>query len=249
LLPFNPSLVYGTGDGQAANMWHDHRTLATGANDDIYLNGNPAFANRFGQPLALTNIKVLYLHMTTGAAGKTLTLGGHPTAPWAWEIGAAANTRDFRDFIFEGNTHDGWTVGGALAAPTIPAVAASGSGATIPTGTYYVKITYINPAGESVGSVVSAGQAITLGQDLVVTSPAAEGNATAYSVYVGTAVGGPFVLQGTTTALASNATLASLVNFGPTPPLVSGAYANSILRIANASGVSMQYDVALWGSP
>lgn len=249
VLPFRVSLANGAGDSQASNVWHDHRTLLTANNDDIYLNGNASFTNKFGVPLNLTNVKIIFLRMTSDAPGLNLTLGNHPGAPWGWEFGAPANTRDFRDFILEGSKHDGWTVGGVVAPAVAPTVAASGSGATIPTGTYFVKVTYNNPAGESLPSPANVGTAITLGQNLVITSPAAAGNATTYNVYVAPASGGPFVIQGAATALASNKTLTSFTGSGATPPIVSTAYQNSILRINNASGTTMTYDIALWGSP
>lgn len=249
VLPFRVSLANGAGSGQASNVWHDQRTLVTASNDDIYLNGNAAFANGFGIPLAMTNVKIILLRMTTGAASKKLVLGNHPTAPWKWDFDLATDKEDFNDWIFRGSRYDGWAVGTPIAAPLIPSVAASGSGATIPTNSYFVKVTYNNAAGESVGSTTSTSTAVTLGQNLVVTSPIASGNATTYSVYVGTAAGGPFVLQGSPTALASNTTLTSLVTAGATPPLATGAYQNSILRIANASGSTMSYDIAIWGSP
>lgn len=248
VMPFTPQLRNGSGYGQVNNAWHDNRTITNGSNDDIYLNGNPSFANKFGVPLSLTSVKAIYLRMTTPATGKTLTLGNHPTAPWAWEFGAPANTRDFHDFILEGDM-DGWVVGGVVGPAVAPTVAASGSGATIPTGTYFVKTTYNNPAGESLPSPANAGTGITLGQNLVITTPPAAGNATTYNVYVASAVGGPYVLQGAPTSLGSNKTLTSLSGTGATPPVSNGAYQNSILRINNASGVSMTYDIALWGSP
>lgn len=249
LFPFQLNLQNGSGASQASDCWHDRRTVANSTNDDIYLNGNAAFTNAFGQPLQLTNVKAIFLRMLTGGAGLFLTVGDHPNAPWEWDFTTLTPARKFADLIFPINRFDGWTVGGPVAAPTIPTMTASGSGGSIPSNTYYVVVTYLNPAGESVGGVHSAGTALTSPANLVVTSPGASGNATTYNVYVGTSTVGPFVLQGSPTAIGTPVTLSSLVNTGATPPLVNGAYQNSILRINNASGGSMQYDIALWGSP
>jgi hypothetical protein len=243
----NQVFTNGTGAGKVQNCWHSNRTVLTGNNDDIYLNGNPSFANKFGTTNAFSIIRAIFLRMVAPVATKNLVLGNHPTAPWGWDFGATSNTRNFADLIIQTSINDGWAVGGALAAPLTPVVGASGSGSTIPNGTYYVWTTYINPAGETVASPVSAGTAISGGQNLVVTTPAASGNATQYNVYVSTSPTGARALQGSATALGSNNTLTALVNFGAVPPTFSSAYVNSILRIANSSGSTLVYDIAVWG--
>jgi hypothetical protein len=93
----------------------------------------------------------------------------------------------------------------AAATPTLaptaaPTLSESGSGGTLPAATYWAQFTESNGYGETQPSPVSASQAITLGQDLVVTFPALQTGNTYRSVYVGTAVGGPFlwVAQGIT---------------------------------------------------
>jgi hypothetical protein len=82
-------------------------------------------------------------------------------------------------------------------------LAESGSGGTLPTATYYVVVTESNGFGETTASPVSAGQAITLGQDLVVTFPALKTGNTSRNTYVGTAVGGPWTLAATGTTAAT----------------------------------------------
>jgi hypothetical protein len=80
-------------------------------------------------------------------------------------------------------------------APTAAAtLAASGSGGTLPAATYWSVFTETNFLGETPASPVSASQAITLGQNLVLTFPALQTNNTARKAYVGLASAGPFRL-------------------------------------------------------
>jgi hypothetical protein len=96
------------------------------------------------------------------------------------------------------------TAQGATAAPTsAPTLSETGSGATLPAATYYVVITESNGFGETTASPASSGQAITLGQNLVVTFPSLKSGNTARNTYVGTASGGPFTLAATGTTAAT----------------------------------------------
>jgi len=105
----------------------------------------------------------------------------------------------------------------ATAAPTAaPTVAQSGSGGTLPAATYYVVVTELNGVGETTVSPVSAGQAITLGQDLVVTFPTLKTGNSSRNTYVGVAVGGPWYL-------AATGTTAATVTFSA--PLPANSYA------------------------
>ncbi|MHB8397335.1 MAG: hypothetical protein ACYDCI_00150 [Candidatus Limnocylindrales bacterium] len=107
--------------------------------------------------------------------------------------------------------------GGGTAAPTAaPTLAESGSGGTLPAATYYVVVTETNGIGETTASPVSLGQAITLGQDLVITPPALQSGNTARNYYVGTASAGPFTLA------ATGQTAATLTISAPLP---SNSYA------------------------
>src|SRR5580692_10478196 len=64
------------------------------------------------------------------------------------------------------------STGGGTVAPTAACtLAASGSGGTLPAATYYVFETETNGIGETTVGPVSASQAITLGQNLVITRP------------------------------------------------------------------------------
>lgn len=84
----------------------------------------------------------------------------------------------------------------AVSAPSSPTLAANGSGNTLPPGTYYVKITYVysityngrtysqetTPSGE-------VSQAVSSGQQLVITSPSWPAGVTAVNVYVSSSAG------------------------------------------------------------
>lgn len=90
------------------------------------------------------------------------------------------------------------TMSVATLAPTAaPTLAASGTGGTLPAANYYVQVTETNGIGETLPSPTSAVQAVTLGEDLVVTFAALQTGNVARNVYVGTASTGPFTLAAT----------------------------------------------------
>jgi len=93
----------------------------------------------------------------------------------------------------------------ATAAPTAaPTLSETGSGGTLPTATnYYAVITETNGWGETTASPASTGQAITVGQNLVVTFPTLKSGNTARNTYIGTASTGPFTLAATGTTAAT----------------------------------------------
>ena len=105
----------------------------------------------------------------------------------------------------------------ATAAPTsAPTLSQTGSGTTLPAATYYVVVTESNGFGETTASPASTGQAITLGQNLVVTFPSLKTGNVSRNTYVGTASGGPFTL-------AASGTTASTVTISA--PLPTNSYA------------------------
>ena len=55
-----------------------------------------------------------------------------------------------------------------------PTLSETGSGGTLPAATYYCVVTESNGFGETTAGPASTGQAITLGQDLVVYFPVAQ---------------------------------------------------------------------------
>jgi hypothetical protein len=107
----------------------------------------------------------------------------------------------------------------ATAAPSAaPTLSETSSGGTLPTATYYAVVTESNGFGETTGSPVSSGQAITGTQELVVTFPSLQSGNVSRNTYLGTASTGPFLL-------AASGTTASTVTFLAPPPVNSYAIA------------------------
>ncbi|MEV7006841.1 hypothetical protein [Streptosporangium sp. NPDC051022] len=122
---------------------------------------------------------------------------------------------------------------GAVAAPTVTA-AASGTGATIPSATYGVKVTSVAGGGESLPAVASGGLAVTLGQNIVITftGGAEPTGALAYNVYVGPA--GSETFQGTFSPITSGGTV--------TITLSSYATGGAAFPAADTTSNSQGYD-------
>jgi len=115
----------------------------------------------------------------------------------------------------------GGTVGAALAAPAAPAPTTATTGGTVAAGTYPVAVTYVNPAGETVGS--ANGSVTTTGTTSTITvpAPAASGNATAYYAYVGAAGGAAG--SGTRQQVAGSPTALGTAYTLTAPPTTTGA--------------------------
>lgn len=99
-------------------------------------------------------------------------------------------------------------------APAAPVLGSSVAGA-LAAATYYVKVTYTNAAGETVPSA-EANLAVAANSVLTVASPAAEGTATGYQVYVGLSAGTETLQTSAPVAIGANWT-------EPTTGLVAGA--------------------------
>lgn len=96
-----------------------------------------------------------------------------------------------------------------LAVPSAPTVTASGTGSTLPAGTYFVTYTWVNSNGATTKSAESSVTTIA-GQNVVVTIPALPFGATRADIYIGTTTG-TGTLQGNTTTTSytkSNALVA-----------------------------------------
>ncbi len=94
-------------------------------------------------------------------------------------------------------------------APGSTAVAITAATSTLPAGTYYTQVAYINSAGAigQLSPVVTSDVATADVDELVVSSPAALTGATAYLVYMGTTAGSLYLQNGSTgTALGTNYT-------------------------------------------
>ena len=109
------------------------------------------------------------------------------------------------------------------AAPTLAATADTGS--TLPTATYYVKITETNAFGETTPSPLSTGQAITSGTNhLTVTFPSLKTGNTARNVYVGVASDGSDLKLAVSGVTASTAAISAPLptnSYAVKPPTVS----------------------------
>lgn len=101
-----------------------------------------------------------------------------------------------------------------LAAPAAPTLSST-AGGTLGATTYFVKITYVNNGGETVGSLESS-LAVAANNLLVVTSPSSSGNATGWNVYVSTSTGTETKQNTTLNTIGTNWT-------EPTSGLVSGS--------------------------
>lgn len=133
--------------------------------------------------------------------------------------------------------------GTALSAPAAPTLGTATTGGTVLAGTYQVKVTYVDAAGETLASA-SASQ-VTTGSTstLTVTSPSALTGATGWYAYVTQAGGSTYTRQqtaGSPTAIGTGLTLTA-------PPTSSGANPPA----ANTSGspvtVSLSVHRALSG--
>jgi hypothetical protein len=112
----------------------------------------------------------------------------------------------------------------ATAAPTVAAtLSETGSGGTLPTATYYCVVTESNGFGETTASPASTGQAITLGQNLVVTFQSLKSGNVSRNTYIGTSSTGLFTLAGSGTT-ASTLTISAPLpanSYAVNPPTVN----------------------------
>jgi hypothetical protein len=81
------AIANGTGDGQATQIFHERRTLTTGASQEYDLAGS--LVDELGQTLTFAAIKAIIIYSTT-STNKVLTVGAgtHPLAEW---VGDAAS--------------------------------------------------------------------------------------------------------------------------------------------------------------
>lgn len=73
-LVLEDTLADGIALDEADAIWHDRRTLAAGANDDLDLAG--ALADAFGKTLTFARIKAIAIQNRTATAGVNLEIGG-----------------------------------------------------------------------------------------------------------------------------------------------------------------------------
>ena len=118
----------------------------------------------------------------------------------------------------------GTTTTGTVAAPTAPTPAVSTTGGTIAAATHYGVATYVNAAGETVGSTQLTWTATGTTSSVTIPSPAAVSGASGWRYYDGTVTGGPYTLQGATLALGTALTIvATPTTGGINPPVANTA--------------------------
>lgn len=128
-----------------------------------------------------------------------------------------------------------------IAAPSAPVLSAVSSGA-LPAATYYVRITYLTAAGETVTSLEST-LAVAANDVLQVASPAAASSVTGWNVYIGTASNKETLQNASPIAIGTAFT-------EPTSGLIAGAAVPDFVNviednIALIEGIDFRVDFAL----
>lgn len=87
-IQLDDDLENGSGLDQANLVWHDRRTLAAAANDDLDLAG--VLSSGFGQTVSFAKLKGMLIHNRATSAGEVLHIGGgsNPISDW---IGASGD--------------------------------------------------------------------------------------------------------------------------------------------------------------
>ncbi len=184
----------------------------------------PGFAQQpqaqSGQPLYAVNAKyvngVAPGYWPTAGTGLVLNL----SAGTAFCGGSVVNYAGTTLILTASATNNVFLLPTALGAPALPGLSTATTGGSLAAGTYLVKITYVNPSGETIGSaeasIVTTGTTSTI----TITSPAANQNATGWNAYV-TAVNGASgteTKQNTSaTAIGTNLTITSIVTGAALP--------------------------------
>ena len=102
-----------------------------------------------------------------------------------------------------------------LSPPAAPSLSVH-TGGTVAASTYYVKVTYVNASGQTTASP-SSSQITVPGDRLIISSPAAEGNATGFYTYISTTgASGSYYRQGTSTTAIGHSLVLS------TTPVTTG---------------------------
>jgi len=112
-LEFAASLTNGTGSGEADRIWHDERTLAAAAADDLTLSAlaSSVFGNSVN--VALAKVKALLIVCTTDDAGAELTIGNAASQAWVGPFNASSARLlvPGDSVLFLVNKQAGWNVG------------------------------------------------------------------------------------------------------------------------------------------
>ena len=115
-LAFSLDLADGTGDNQVDKIWHDKRTIAIAADDDIDLRGTGANMTHsiFGGTVTieLAKVKAILIKNLSTVSGEDLTIGGHPTQDFSAPFGASGDKIKLGagGALLLTQPVDGWTV-------------------------------------------------------------------------------------------------------------------------------------------
>lgn len=111
-LEYSAAIADGVAADQCDKIWHDTRSLAAGASDDLDLNA--LTQTLFGSTVTINLAKVKFVLVvnTSTTAGDDLTVGGAAGQEWsAWAGGAGHKARVPADScLLLSNKKNGWTV-------------------------------------------------------------------------------------------------------------------------------------------
>src|SRR5215475_13100598 len=86
-LEFHTALADGTAANQADKVWHDERTIAGGAHDDLVLSALPVSLFDNALEIALANVKAILLANLADTDGQDLVVGAAASDEWIGPFG------------------------------------------------------------------------------------------------------------------------------------------------------------------
>ena len=112
-LEYAASLTSGIGSGQADRIWHDERTLAASAVDELVLSALESSVFGNDVEVALAKVKALLIVVTTTTAGTELTLGDAAADAWVGPFNSAGDRLKLGPdaALFLVDKQSGWSVG------------------------------------------------------------------------------------------------------------------------------------------
>lgn len=90
-LDYDAQLTDGAGDGEANALWHDLRSVAATAHDDLSLAALPQTIFGNSVTINLAAVKALLIVNTETDDGEDLLVGGAATHPWGAPFGATGH--------------------------------------------------------------------------------------------------------------------------------------------------------------
>jgi hypothetical protein len=129
-LTYAKSLANGTGAGQADKLFHDRRTLAASATEDIDLAG--VLADAFGSTITFARVKGLVIAAASGNTNNVI-VGAAAANPWTALLGATGTVTLRPDAVFAVLAGEADATGYAVTAGTgdLLKVANSGAGSSV----------------------------------------------------------------------------------------------------------------------